>query len=117
MASQPLDIEQPDALIAYLRSTGRIAADEAERVRTLAGRVDLGHDTRFGRLLGQVHRRSWERRDEVAPAFDDRSFFESLRVEPYYEYTATQVPEAAGFLTLLIADTRARRFSLVHGDY
>ena len=29
-----------------------------------------------------------ERRTELAPAFDDRSFFESLRLEPYYRYTA-----------------------------
>ena len=33
--------------------------------------------------------------------FDDRSFFESLRVEPYYVYTATQVRAAAPFLDAL----------------
>ena len=35
----PLDIEQHDQLIAYLRATGRIAPDETPQVRTLAGGV------------------------------------------------------------------------------
>src|SRR4051794_34903647 len=39
MADDPLDIEQPDALVAYLRGTGRIANDESPRVRTLSGGV------------------------------------------------------------------------------
>ena len=49
--------------------------------------------------------------------FADRSFFEALRLEPYYEYTATRVPEAAAFLTHLVEETLARRDTLVHGDY
>jgi tRNA A-37 threonylcarbamoyl transferase component Bud32 len=83
----------------------------------LAGQLDDDHVSQFGRWLGQVHRHSWLRRGELAPAFDDRSFFESLRVEPYYQYTATKVPQAAAFLGDLIATTRARRLALVHGDY
>jgi hypothetical protein len=83
----------------------------------LAGRLEPDHVRQFGRWLGTVHHRSWVRRDELAPAFDDRSFFESLRVEPYYQYTATRVPSAAAFLGELIATTRERRLALVHGDY
>lgn len=49
--------------------------------------------------------------------FGDRSFFETLRVEPYYSYSATQVPEAAGFIDALIEATRERTLTLVHGDY
>jgi len=75
------------------------------------------HVRQFGRLLGSVHRAAYERRDELAPLFDDRSFFESLRVEPYYAYTATQVPASAEFYETLIRDTRASRLTLVHGDY
>jgi 5-methylthioribose kinase len=207
MSTDPLDIEQPDQLVAYLRETARITRDEAVRTRVLAGgvsnktvlverpmgeawvlkqalpklrvavdwfsdpariarealglryleelappgtiaplvfedpahhllamnavpqphenwkamllagRVELGHVEQFGKLLAQVHRKAWERRDELAPVFDDRTFFESLRVEPYYEYTATQVPEAAAYLGRLVRDTRGRRITLVHGDY
>jgi tRNA A-37 threonylcarbamoyl transferase component Bud32 len=83
----------------------------------LAGRLDADHVRQFGRWLGTVHRRSWQDRAELAPAFDDRSFFESLRVEPYYQYTATRVPAAAAFLGELVATTRGRRLALVHGDY
>jgi aminoglycoside phosphotransferase (APT) family kinase protein len=83
----------------------------------LAGRLERDHIEQFGRLLGAIHRHAYERREEVAPAFDDRSFFESLRIEPYYGYTATQVPAAAKFLHALIAETRGCRVTLVHGDY
>lgn len=205
--TQPFDIEQPDALLAYLRDQGRIAADEQplihilaggvsnrtvwverpggeawvlkqalaklrvsvdwfsspERVHRealglrwlaqlappgtitpfvfedhthhllamqavphphdnwksllLAGRLEENHINQFARLLGAIHRHAFERREEVAPIFADRSFFESLRLEPYYSYTAGQVPAAAHFLHALIEETRACRLTLVHGDY
>lgn len=83
----------------------------------LAGRPEADHIHQFGRLLGTIHRRAFERREEVAPIFADRSFFESLRLEPYYTYTADQVPAAAEFLHALIDETRACRLTLVHGDY
>ena len=166
MTTVPLDIEQPEALLAYLRRTGRIGADERPAVQTLAGGVSnrtvlverpggeawvlkqaleklrvpvdwfsspervhreaLGlrwlarlappgttvpfvfedfehhllameavprphenwktlllagnvaadHVEQFGRLLARIHRNSHECRDQVAPAFDDRTFFE-----------------------------------------
>lgn len=207
MIEQPLDIEQADALTAYLQRTGRIAADEQPTIRVLAGGVsnrtvlverasgeawvlkqalsklrvavdwfsdpsrihreaeglrwldqlappatitplvfedhanhilamqavpqphtnwktmllagqlDLDHIAQFGRLLGTIHHNAYDRRAEVAPAFTDRSFFESLRIEPYYSYTASQVPAAAQFFRDLIAGTRATRVTLVHGDY
>jgi aminoglycoside phosphotransferase (APT) family kinase protein len=202
-----LDIEHPDRLLAYLRSSGRIAADEKPRIQNLAGGVSnrtvlverpdgeawvlkqalqklrvavdwfssperihqeaLGmrwlaqlaphgaitrlifedhalhvlameavpqpHENwktmllagqldprqvqEFGRLLGTIHRAAYERRAEIAAAFDDRSFFETLRIEPYYSYTSVQIPETAPFYSALIAETSARRLTLVHGDY
>lgn len=83
----------------------------------LAGRVETDHVAQFSRLLATIHRAAYERRDEVASVFDDRTFFESLRVEPYYRYAATQAPAAEAFLSDLIATTRRRRITLVHGDY
>lgn len=83
----------------------------------LAGRLESDHITQFGRMLGAIHHHAFEHREEIAPVFADRSFFESLRLEPYYGYTATQVPQAADFLHRLIADTRACPLTLVHGDY
>ncbi len=83
----------------------------------LAGRVEAAHVKQFGQILGTIHRRARERREEIAPVFDDRTFFDSLRLEPYYRFTATLRPEAAGFYADLIAETTASRLTLVHGDY
>lgn len=83
----------------------------------LAGQLESDHVSQFGRLLGAIHRHAYERRDAIAPLFADRSFFESLRLEPYYGYTASQVPQAADFLHRLSEETRACRLTLVHGDY
>jgi len=83
----------------------------------LAGHVEFDHVEQFGRLLGTIHRAAYEHRDQIAPAFNDRSFFESLRIEPYYVYTWSQIPETARFYDALISETRARRLTLVHGDY
>jgi len=83
----------------------------------LGGRICAGHFRRFATLLAAIHREAYRRRAELAPVFGDRSFFESLRLEPYYAHAAQQVPAAAGFLDALIAETRARRTTLVHGDY
>ena len=83
----------------------------------LAGQLVETHVRQFALLLARIHRHSVERREEVAAEFADRQFFESLRLEPYYDFTADQLPEAANFLRALIAGTRACRLALVHGDY
>jgi aminoglycoside phosphotransferase (APT) family kinase protein len=83
----------------------------------MAGRVEKEHVEQFAALLGMIHRRSRERRDELAVVFDERSFFESLRLEPYYGYPAAELPDAAVFLQQLIKSTRRERHTIVHGDY
>lgn len=83
----------------------------------LAGGLAERHVLAFGRLLATIHRRSSERLAELAPDFADKRFFESLRVEPYYRYSATQAPAAADFLGRLIEATLAQTAALVHGDY
>jgi aminoglycoside phosphotransferase (APT) family kinase protein len=79
--------------------------------------LDDDYVAQFGRLLAAIHRHAYERRQEISPVFADRTFFETLRLEPYYGYTAAQVPAAASFLHQLIEETLARRITLVHGDY
>ena len=207
MPDTPLDIERPDALLAYLRSTSRIAPDESPRIEILkggvsnrtvvverptgeswvlkqalpklrvkvdwfsdparvhhealglqwlaklappgtitplvfedrehhllamealpephenwktmllAGRLEAAHVEQFAALLGAIHRRAAESTDPVREIFDDRTFFESLRLEPYYAYAAEQVAAARDFLHELITDTLRRRLTIVHGDY
>lgn len=75
------------------------------------------HARDFANLLAAIHRHSFFQRDELAPIFADTSFFESLRLEPYYGYAAGRVPEAAGWLLELMQQTRTRKLTLVHGDY
>ena len=87
------------------------------KIVLLDGRLEADHVEQFGRLLGTIHRGGYERREEAARVFEDRSFFESLRLEPYYGYAAEQVPAASGFLRALVEETRARHETVVHGDY
>jgi 5-methylthioribose kinase len=80
----------------------------------LEGRLEPAHVEQFAALLAAIHA---ARSPDAAGVFADTSFFESLRLEPYYAYTAAQVPAAAPFLHALIEETRRTRVSLVHGDF
>jgi 5-methylthioribose kinase len=72
---------------------------------------------RFARLLARIHAGAVAREFEVRPAFTEYTYFETLRLEPYYAYTAAQVAAAAPFLHALVAETHRQRRTLVHGDY
>ena len=82
----------------------------------LKGCTDLRFARSFGSLLAKIHN-AVEQHPALAQEFAERRFFEELRLEPYYGYSAAQVPRAHDFLQQLIEDTRSRRFTLVHGDY
>ena len=82
----------------------------------LNGCINIDYARSFGSLLARIHN-AIEKISELADEFAERRFFEELRLEPYYGYTATQAAQAAPFLHQLMEDTRARRFALVHGDY
>ena len=77
----------------------------------LRGEVQDEHVIEFARMLRTLHAAPFD------PKFEDTSYYEALRLEPYYLYTAQQCPQAAPFLHDLVAATRARRLALVHGDY
>jgi len=77
----------------------------------LDGDLRMGHVRRFAELLATLHRNSAGLREPFA----DKSFFETLRIEPYYRYTAQRA--AADFFAALIDDTLATNVSIVHGDY
>ena len=40
-----------------------------------------------------------------------------MRIEPYYEYSATEKPELKKFFIDLITSTLSNRHAIVHGDY
>lgn len=83
----------------------------------LEGEINLDYVEQFANLLGTIHRESLQHRKAIADVFSDRSFFESLRIEPYYRYSAGQVPEARAFFDDLVAETFETRLTIVHGDY
>ena len=84
----------------------------------LSGRTVPHHFEQFGVFLGTFHRRSSESRaDHLRLEFADISYFESLRLEPYYLYTASKVPAASDFLHALVQETRSHKHCLVHGDF
>jgi aminoglycoside phosphotransferase (APT) family kinase protein len=87
------------------------------KVLLLSGQIDDEYVIEFGANLRAIHDRSREHQEEIEPLFSDKTFFESLRLEPYYVYTAGQVAGAARFLHELIEETRANVTALVHGDY
>lgn len=87
------------------------------KVMLLGGHVNADHIVQFARVLSQIHARGYEERASLRAAFADVSFFESLRVEPYYQYTASRVAAARPFVEALVESTRRHRVTLVHGDF
>lgn len=83
----------------------------------IAGQVHTEHMRQFGTMLATIHSRAYADYDTLATRFADRHFFETLRIEPYYRYSAEQVPQAANFIVDLINDTQGHAQTLVHGDY
>jgi aminoglycoside phosphotransferase (APT) family kinase protein len=83
----------------------------------LAGRVDQAYVRCFSEMLVAIHAKSFHRQVELQPIFQDTSYFESLRIEPYYGYTALQVGSARAFIKRVVQATRANSVCLVHGDY
>jgi 5-methylthioribose kinase len=83
----------------------------------LEGRIVTSHFEQFGLLLGSIHRKSSESGLEIRKEFADTTYFENLRLEPYYLYTAQTTAEASRFLESLARETLSHRDCLVHGDF
>ena len=83
----------------------------------LCGDIDQQSFGQFARLLGSIHREGFRLRHELAPVFAGKQYFITLRLEPYYEHSATVVHQAAPFLKELVAWTLSRSDTLVHGDF
>jgi len=107
-----LYLEDPDEHTIAMEAVPKPHANW--KTMLLAGDVRLEHVRQFAGILAALHRNSAVRAGEVQPLFQDKTFFETLRVEPYYRYTSIHAP---GFLTPLIEETLATNVSLVHGDF
>ena len=80
-----------------------------------AGIVDVGFAAHVGRALAQIHAASAGREDMASHVNDD-ALFRAIRLEPYFEFTASRHPDAAAALQALVAQTLSHRRALVHGD-
>jgi 5-methylthioribose kinase len=82
----------------------------------LSSAPDVREFEQFAAILAQLHAESHDDAT-LATTFADTQYFESLRLRPYYEYSAQQVPEAREFLLWLAGETLGHKLCLVHGDY
>jgi hypothetical protein len=69
-----------------------------------------------GTALAALHGRSWHDAT-IARQFDNRQFFEDLRLDPYYRQVARVRPELAPLVNQLIDTVWHERHCLVHGDF
>jgi 5-methylthioribose kinase len=69
-----------------------------------------------GELLAQLHANSWHS-PAIAAALADQSYFEALRIDPYYRHLVRNRPELAGYLQPLIDSLGRNTCALVHGDF
>jgi 5-methylthioribose kinase len=86
------------------------------KAELLSGRVELTTAAKAGELLGLLHSRSATRSD-LRTAFDNRTYFEELRIEPFFERVAKRNPSLAEGIACAIANLRAPGTALVHGDF
>ena len=83
----------------------------------LRGTLASTHVEQCAQILGMMHSRGRQQAGDLAGVFSDKSYFVSLRLDPYYRFSAEQVPSAREFLLSLIEQTQAVNLSVVHGDY
>jgi aminoglycoside phosphotransferase (APT) family kinase protein len=93
------------------------AAHENWKTMLLSRGPKPEHIVQFAEVLAAIHRRSSEQQEMLRGPFGDRTWFNVLRLEPYYQFTGDQVTEARAFLANLIRETLHISLALVHGDY
>lgn len=83
----------------------------------LTGRLTVEHVVDFGRLLAQIHEGSARRSGQFRAQFEDKTVFDTLRVDPYYRKVRAEHPEYTSFFDAVIEESLTLSISLVHGDY
>jgi len=80
------------------------------------GSISTATAGRIGSILGTMIARTWKSA-ECESLFGDHTVFDQLRIDPYYRSTALRHPGLAKHFERLIATSKHRRVSLVHGDW
>lgn len=82
----------------------------------LQGECSLELAAKAGKLLGEIHARSWG--DEAVLAeFDSISIFDQLRIDPYLRATAAKHEDIASLILAEADRLMNSRECLIHGDY
>jgi hypothetical protein len=84
--------------------------------RLLDGQIETPIAAACGRLLAELHAGTW-RDDLVAVRLADRSFFDDLRIDPYYRRIAQVYADLQAPIDELIQSLSDHCVCLVHGDY
>jgi len=90
-------------------------AAENYKAILLRGEVDLSLAGQFGWLLARIHNHTMDL--ETQRQFADATFFDQLRLSPYYDVAAERHPRLASRIRELRRECRESVFCLVHGDY
>jgi 5-methylthioribose kinase len=80
------------------------------------GKADPTVAEKVARIQAAIMQVSWNS-DEWAQEFGDLTAFDQLRLNPYYEVTASRHPEYASQFANAIQRCRNQRVCLVHGDW
>lgn len=86
------------------------------KAELLAGRLDVRTAARAGEMLAKWHARSAGRKD-LATRFADLTYFEELRLEPFFRQVARRWENLAAPIAKLMTSMTARHSALVHGDF
>ncbi len=82
----------------------------------LAGWMDVRLGGAIGKVLGQMHQVSADRRADFA-GFADRAVYVQLRVDPFYRRVQERRPKVAHAIEPIIEEMMTRQDALCHGDY
>ncbi len=84
--------------------------------RLLEGIAESAIAAACGRMLAALHANTW-RDVEISQRLGDRSYFNDLRIDPYYRHVAQIHPHLRAPLTDLIDSLAGNCLCLVHGDF
>jgi aminoglycoside phosphotransferase (APT) family kinase protein len=84
----------------------------------LAGQIESGPTlaAACGQLLATLHAGSWND-PALAGQFDERTYFDQLRLDPYYRHMARSHADLQPAIERLIDSVWHHRRALVHGDF
>lgn len=100
----------------YLFAMSAAPPHQVWKHHLLAGHADPVVADACGDLLGRLHAGTW-RDERLARELSDRTFFEDLRIDPYYRHVAACHPALQPPLERLVDSIAENCLALVHGDF